>query len=96
MYDGYLEVCCICTGLYVVYLIIGKDCLLFTVPVCGVQKCSRKTGEQEPHATSRCCRFVLASFPGPARSSLPVRNSHRGPGLVHHVMSAAAYVTAFH
>lgn len=52
MYDGYLEVCCICNGLYVVYLIIGKDCLLFTVPVCGVQKCSRKTGEQEPHATS--------------------------------------------
>ena len=38
--------------------IIGKDCLLFTVPVCGVQKRSRKTGEQEPHATSRCCRFV--------------------------------------
>ena len=30
----------------------------------------------------------LASFPGPARSSLAVRNSLRGPGLVHHVMSA--------
>ena len=30
----------------------------------------------------------LASFPGPARSSLAVRNSCRGPGLVHHVMSA--------
>ncbi len=32
----------------------------------------------------------LASFPGPARSSLAVRNSRRGrwPGLVHHVMSA--------
>ena len=29
----------------------------------------------------------LASFPGPARSSLAVRNSLRGPGLVHHVMS---------
>ena len=37
---------------------------------------------------------LVASFPGPARSSLAVRNSHRGPGLVHHVMSATAYVTA--
>ena len=36
----------------------------------------------------------LASFPGPARSSLAVRNLLRGPGLVHHVMCAAAYVTA--
>jgi len=34
------------------------------------------------------CRFNLASFPGPARSSLAVRNSRRGPGLIHHVMSA--------
>ena len=32
-------------------------------------------------------------FPGPACSSLAVRNSRRGPGLVHHVMSATAYVT---
>ena len=31
----------------------------------------------------------LASFPGPARSSLAVRNLRRGPGLVHHVMSAS-------
>ena len=38
--------------------------------------------------------FHLASFPGPARSSLAVRNSRRGPGLVHHVMCAAAYVTS--
>ena len=38
--------------------------------------------------------IALASFPGPARSSLAVRNSRRGPGLVHHVMSATAYVTA--
>ena len=30
----------------------------------------------------------VASFPGPAHSSLAVRNSLRGPGLVHHVMSA--------
>ena len=30
----------------------------------------------------------VASFPGPAHSSLTVRNSLRGPGLVHHVMSA--------
>ena len=30
----------------------------------------------------------LASFPGPARLSLAVRNSLRGPGLVHYVMSA--------
>ena len=36
----------------------------------------------------------LASFLGPARSSLSVRNSRRGPGLVHHVMCATAYVTA--
>ena len=33
-------------------------------------------------------RLLVASFPGPARSSLAVRNSRRGPGLVHHVMSA--------
>ena len=46
--------------------------------------------------SGRFCSAVrtLASFPGPARSSLAVRNSRRGPGLVHHVMSAAAYVTA--
>ena len=37
---------------------------------------------------------LVASFPGPARSLLAVRNSLRGPGLVHHVMSATAYVTA--
>ena len=36
----------------------------------------------------------VASFPGPARSSLAVRNLRRGPGLVHHVMCAAAYVTS--
>ena len=30
----------------------------------------------------------VALFPGPARSSLAVQNSRRGPGLVHHVMSA--------
>ena len=36
----------------------------------------------------------VASFPGPARSSLAVRNSRRGPGLVHHVMCAAAYITS--
>ena len=35
-----------------------------------------------------------ASFPGPAHLLLAVRNSRRGPGLVHHVMSATAYVTA--
>ena len=34
------------------------------------------------------CGLALASFPGPARSSLAVRSSCRGPGLVHHVMSA--------
>ena len=34
----------------------------------------------------------VASFPGPARSLLAVRNSCRGPGLVHHVMCDAAYV----
>ena len=28
----------------------------------------------------------IASFPGPARSSLAVRNSRRGPGFVHHVL----------
>ena len=38
--------------------------------------------------------LCVASFPGPARSSLAVRNSRRGPGLVHHVMCAAAYVMA--
>ena len=31
---------------------------------------------------------ALASFPGPAHSSLAVRNLLRGPGLIHHVMSA--------
>ena len=40
------------------------------------------------------CRDGIASFPGPARLSLAVQNSRRGPGLVHHVMSATAYVTA--
>ena len=35
---------------------------------------------------------IVASFPGPARLSLAVRNSRRGPGLVHHVMCATAYV----
>ena len=35
----------------------------------------------------------VASFPGPARSSLAVRYSRRGSGLVHHVMCATAYVT---
>ena len=33
-------------------------------------------------------RGAVPSFPGCARSSLTVRNSLRGPGLVHHVMSA--------
>ena len=37
--------------------------------------------------------YTIASFPGPARSSLAVRNSRRGPGLAHHVMRAADYVT---
>ena len=43
------------------------------------------------------CGILVASFPGPARSSLAVRNSRRGPGLVHHVMCAAAlqYRSAF-
>ena len=31
-------------------------------------------------------RANVASFPGPACSSLAVRNSRRWPGLVHHVM----------
>ena len=39
-------------------------------------------------AMFRWCCDHLASFPGPARLSLAVRNSRRGPGLVHHVMSA--------
>ena len=30
--------------------------------------------------------WVVASFPGPAHSSLAVQNLRRGPGLVHHVM----------
>ena len=37
--------------------------------------------------------YSLASFPGPVCSSLAVRNSRRVPGLVHHVMCAAAYIT---
>jgi len=37
---------------------------------------------------------LVALFPGPACSSFAVRNSRRGPGLVHCVMCAAAYVTA--
>ena len=41
----------------------------------------------------KSARPSIASFPGPARSSLAVRNSRRGPGFVHHVMRAAAYVT---
>ena len=39
-------------------------------------------------------RYVyMASFPGLMRSLLAVQNSHRRPGLVHHMISAAAYVT---
>ena len=53
------------------------------------------------HNEIPCARVMtdiaLASFPceGPARSSLAARNSRsrRGPGLVHHVMSATGYVT---
>ena len=37
--------------------------------------------------------YYLASFPGSVRSSLAVQNSRRGPGLIHHVMCAAADVT---
>ena len=35
----------------------------------------------------------LASFPGPTCSLLAVRNSRRGPGLIHHVMCAAGVTT---
>ena len=38
----------------------------------------------------------VASFPGPARSSLAVRNSRRGPGLVHHVMRTTGCVFTSH
>ena len=34
----------------------------------------------------------VASFPGPACSSLAVRNLHREPGLVRHVMSATGVI----
>ena len=34
----------------------------------------------EARVTEQCCA-ELASFPGPARSSLAVRNSRRGPGI---------------
>ena len=36
----------------------------------------------------------IASFPGPAYSLLTVWNPCRGPGLVRHMMCAAAYITA--
>ena len=39
--------------------------------------------------------LIIASFPGPVRSSLAVRNSRRQPGLVHHVMYATG-VTLCH
>ena len=39
---------------------------------------------------------MVASFPGPAGSSLAVRNSRRGPGLVHHVIRAAGRVFTSH
>ena len=35
---------------------------------------------------------LLASFPGLARLSLAVRNSHRRSGLVHHVICAAGHI----
>ena len=34
----------------------------------------------------------LASFPGPARSSLAVQNSRRRSGLVHHMMRATGVI----
>ena len=37
-------------------------------------------------------REKVASFPGAARLSLAVRNSRRGPGLIHHVMCAAGVI----
>ena len=40
--------------------------------------------------------YCVTSFPGPARSSLAVRNSRRGPGLVHHVMSATVVFLCQH
>ena len=36
--------------------------------------------------------MLLASFPGPAHSSLAERNLCRGPGLVHHMMCAAGHI----
>ena len=53
----------------------------------------RSTLDGHPEVKQRrATRVLLASFPGPARSSLAVRNSRRGPGLVHHVMRAAGII----
>ena len=70
--------------------------LVFSV-VCAVfylATATTCTSQSKSQDGREACYLYLASFPGPAHSLLAVRNSRRGPGLVHHVMCAAAYVTS--
>ena len=57
-------------------------------PPLQIKSCIKNCHFCIPVSSNLTCRLSLASFPGPARLSLAVRNSLRGPGLVHHVMSA--------
>ena len=53
---------------------------MFQAPsgLCHASSCSPACASLKIICFTR--RFIVASFPGPARSSLAVRNSRRGPG----------------
>ena len=64
---------------------VGKDALVSTS--------TPPSHTTHPLLTCSLPTLPLASFPGPVRLLLAVRNLRRRPGLVHHVTCAAAYVT---
>ena len=55
------------------------------------QGSGNKTGIMLAALKASIFQHIVASFPGLAHSLLAVRNLHRRPGLVHHMMCAAAY-----
>ena len=55
------------------------------------QGSGNKTGVILAALKASIFQHIVASFPGLAHSLLAVRNLHRRPGLVHHMMCAAAY-----
>ena len=62
---------------------VGKDALVSTS--------TPPSHTTHPLLTCSLPTLPLASFPGPVGLSLAVRNLRRRPGLVHHIMCAAAY-----